>query len=75
MAPSLVVPLAEQSKPTCKFPSNASSSEYAESLDVADPLKSFRDQFIIPSKANLKTTRLAKPGQFNMYPDGKNSGF
>ncbi|KAL2218249.1 pyridoxal phosphate-dependent transferase [Thermoascus aurantiacus ATCC 26904] len=34
----------------------------SQSLDAADALKSFRDKFIIPSKANLKTKKLAKPG-------------
>lgn len=46
------------------FPSNAGTKEYAESLDAADPLHWFRDKFIIPSKANLKTMKLAKPGLF-----------
>lgn len=44
------------------FPANATTREYAESLDAADPLRSFRDKFIIPSKANLRATKLAKPG-------------
>lgn len=75
MAPSLVALPTEQSKTTSKFPSNASNREYAESLDSADPLKSFRNKFIIPSKANLKTTRLAKPGQFNLPLIMTNRGF
>ncbi|KAH8704172.1 putative kynureninase [Talaromyces proteolyticus] len=62
MAPALTVPLFEEQKEISKFPSNALSREYAESLDSADPLRSFRDKFIIPSKSNLKTTKLAKPG-------------
>jgi hypothetical protein len=62
MAPGLVVPTYEGQKEPSKFPSNATSRQYAESLDRADPLRSFREKFIIPSKANLKTTKLAKPG-------------
>jgi hypothetical protein len=49
------------SKPV--FPGEAASQEYAASLDAADPLREFRDQFIIPSKANLATKKLAKPGE------------
>ncbi|GFF26622.1 kynureninase 2 [Aspergillus udagawae] len=48
------------SKP--EFPANAASKEYAASLDAADPLAGFRDKFIIPSKANIASTKLAKPG-------------
>ncbi|KAJ5105227.1 hypothetical protein NUU61_002574 [Penicillium alfredii] len=44
------------------FPAEAASKEYAASLDAADPLREFRDKFIIPSKANLATKKLAKPG-------------
>lgn len=51
------------SKP--EFPANAASKEYAASLDAADPLASFREKFIIPSKANIASTKLAKPG--NMF--------
>ncbi|KAL4895579.1 kynureninase 2 [Aspergillus ambiguus] len=43
------------------FPENAATLEYAASLDAADPLASFREQFIIPSKANIACKRLAKP--------------
>lgn len=43
------------------YPSNANNREYAESLDAADALQSFRKRFIIPSKASLKATKLAKP--------------
>ncbi|KAJ5383397.1 hypothetical protein N7517_001308 [Penicillium concentricum] len=48
------------SKPV--FPTEAATQDYAASLDAADPLREFRDQFIIPSKANLATKKLAKPG-------------
>ncbi|KAJ5584187.1 Kynureninase 2 [Penicillium hispanicum] len=44
------------------FPAEADSKEYAASLDKADPLRALRDQFIIPSKANLASKKLAKPG-------------
>lgn len=33
--------------------------EYAEALDSQDPLRHFREEFIIPSKADLKRTTLA----------------
>ncbi|KAJ5093334.1 Kynureninase 2 [Penicillium angulare] len=47
-------------KPT--FPAEAATKEYAASLDAQDPLRELRDQFIIPSKANLASKKLAKPG-------------
>ncbi|KAJ5899781.1 Kynureninase 2 [Penicillium taxi] len=47
------------------FGSEAGSKEYAASLDMADPLRALRDQFIIPSKANLASKTLAKPGLSN----------
>ena len=37
----------------------AFTKEYAESLDTQDPLRQFRDEFIIPSKKDLKRTVLA----------------
>ncbi|KAL4791664.1 kynureninase [Aspergillus venezuelensis] len=43
------------------FPEDAATKEYAASLDAADPLASFREKFIIPSKANIASKRLAKP--------------
>lgn len=45
------------------FPQEAATQEYAASLDASDPLRGFRDEFIIPSKANLATKKVAKPGQ------------
>lgn len=51
---------AELSKPV--FPAEAASKKYAESLDAQDPLRAMRDQFIIPSKANLASKKVAKPG-------------
>lgn len=47
------------------FPPDAVTREFAESLDATDPLRAFRDKFIMPSKENLKTKKLAKPGLFN----------
>jgi len=47
-------------KPT--FPKEANTKEYAESLDAKDHMRSFREKFIIPSKANIKATKLEKPG-------------
>ncbi|KAJ9255808.1 hypothetical protein DTO207G8_2825 [Paecilomyces variotii] len=37
----------------------AYSKEYAQSLDKQDPLRDFRDEFIIPSKKDLKRKTLA----------------
>ncbi|EKV09462.1 MFS transporter, putative [Penicillium digitatum PHI26] len=37
----------------------AYKKEYAEALDAQDPLRSFRDEFIIPSKNDLKRKTLA----------------
>lgn len=43
----------------------AYKKEYAEALDAQDPLRSFRDEFIIPSKKDLKRKTLAaKDGTF-----------
>lgn len=55
MSPSKV-----ESKP--QFPAEADSESYARQLDSQDPLRSFREKFIIPSKANLRSKVLAKPG-------------
>jgi len=51
---------AKATKPT--FPKEANTKEYAESLDAKDHMRSFREKFTIPSKANIKATKLAKPG-------------
>lgn len=50
-------------RPKPVFPAEADSEEYAASLDAADPLKELRDEFIVPSKANLACKKLAKPGK------------
>jgi len=52
---------AKATKPT--FPKEANTIEYAESLDAKDHMRSFREKFTIPSKANIKATKLAKPGE------------
>ena len=44
------------------FSKEAGTQKYAQCLDSEDPLRSFRDKFIIPSKANFKSKNLAKPG-------------
>jgi kynureninase len=36
------------------FPSNANTLDYARSLDTSCPLRHLRNEYIIPSKANLK---------------------
>lgn len=55
-----VRPKVSEVKP--KFSAEANTEAYAKSLDAEDPLRSFRDKFIIPSKANLKAKGLNKPG-------------
>lgn len=37
----------------------ANSKEYAQALDAKDPLRRFREEFIIPSKKDLKRKKLA----------------
>lgn len=46
----------------------AYSKEYAESLDARDPLRHFRDEFIIPSKADLKIKTLAVDESAFIFP-------
>lgn len=52
------------------FPSGANTREYAQFLDSQDPLKSFRDEFIIPTKQSLASKKLHKPGL--SWDEGKN---
>lgn len=59
-------PSTKVEKPT--FSSKANTLEFAQSLDAKDHMRRFRDQFIIPSKANIKTKKLAKPGSFTLVP-------
>ncbi|MCJ1392008.1 Kynureninase (L-kynurenine hydrolase) [Xylographa bjoerkii] len=42
---------------------DANSREHAEERDRQDPLRSFRDQFLIPTKADLKSRTLATSPQ------------
>ena len=42
------------------------SIEYAQRLDKQDPLRHLREQFIIPSKADLKRTTLDRPGKLHV---------
>lgn len=46
----------------------AFSREYAESLDATDSLRHFRDEFIIPSKADLKRKTLAVDESMFLQP-------
>ena len=50
------------------FPAEANTLEYAKSLDSKDPLRSFREKFIIPSKSNIKSKKLCKPGSSPVTP-------
>jgi len=58
------IAIEEQQTMTGKpiFPTEANTLEYAQSLDAKDHLRSFREKFIIPSKTNLKTTKVVKAG-------------
>ena len=53
------------------FPSEANTKEYAQSLDAKDHMRSFREKFIIPSKANIKSKKVAKPGQPKSTPHSR----
>ncbi|PMD61854.1 kynureninase [Hyaloscypha bicolor E] len=53
--------LQRTEKPT--FPGEANTLEYAKSLDSKDHLRLFRQQFKIPSKPNIKATKLVKQEQ------------
>jgi hypothetical protein len=55
-----LTPASEMMKPI--FPSHAATEEYAKTLDNEDSLHKFREKFIIPSVANVKSKKLAKPG-------------
>ena len=44
------------------------SSEYAERLDEQDPLKHLRNEFIIPTKTDLKSKTLVKSGNLPPPP-------
>ena len=44
------------------FAAEANTLEYAQSQDAKDELRHLRSEFIIPSKTNLRSRNLAKPG-------------
>ncbi|KAK5942148.1 Kynureninase (L-kynurenine hydrolase) [Knufia obscura] len=48
-----------------EFPADAHTLEYARSQDAKDRLRHLRSEYIIPSKANLKARKLAKPALSN----------
>jgi kynureninase len=52
----------QQSPKKPSFPPEANTLQYAQSLDSKDYLRSFREKFIIPSKSNMKSKRVVKPG-------------
>ena len=63
--------IAEDNQPTFmkpSFPGGSTTYEYAQSLDAKDHLRLFREKFIIPSKANIKSKKLAKPGITSVAP-------
>jgi len=45
------------------FLENADSEDYASNLDNTDPMRKFREKFIIPSKSALKSKSLSKTGK------------
>lgn len=47
------------------FPAEANSLEYAQLQDSKDHIRHLRSEYVIPSKANLKARKLAKPGLSN----------
>lgn len=55
MSPSRV------SRSSYNFPEDANSLHYAQLQDAKDPLRHLRSEYIIPSKANLRSRKLAKP--------------
>lgn len=59
--------------------SGADSKEYAELLDAQDPLRNLRNEFIIPSKADLKRSTLSssdaeRPSTASIYLCGNSLG-
>jgi kynureninase len=52
--------LQQTGKPT--FTDEANTLKYAKALDSKDCLRSFRQQFKIPSKSNIKATKVIKQG-------------
>ena len=54
--PALVDRLRSGAAP--KFPTNANSLEFAQSLDAQDSIRHLRDEFILPTKKSLKKKSL-----------------
>lgn len=50
--------------PSFKKDAGASTLDYARSLDAEDPLRHLREEFHIPTKADLKREKLEPDGQF-----------
>ncbi|KAI1323291.1 pyridoxal phosphate-dependent transferase [Xylariaceae sp. FL0255] len=59
-----------------KFPPQASTVEWAQTLDNQDPVKHLRDEFIIPTKGSLKKTALTGtlPGSPKVNGDAATNG-
>jgi kynureninase len=51
--------------------SSINTRDYAERLDQQDPLKHLRDEFIIPTKADLKRKTLTRSGNLLPPPTAK----
>lgn len=57
--------------PEAEFNEKANSEEYVRSLDARDPLRQFRDEFVIPSIPDLKRKTLAPDeGMCDFRPNG-----
>lgn len=41
-----------------KFPANANTREFAETLNSQDPVRHLRDEFILPTRGSLKKKAL-----------------
>ncbi|EEP76753.1 kynureninase [Uncinocarpus reesii 1704] len=61
--------MADGLKTELPYRGSSFGREYAESLDAADPLREYRNQFIIPSKADLKRKTIAVAEQESPSPD------
>ncbi|KAK7943369.1 pyridoxal phosphate-dependent transferase [Apiospora aurea] len=57
-----------------KFPGNANSLEYAETLSSQDPLRHLKDEFILPTKGSLRKKGLtgSLPGEAHVNGNGIN---
>jgi hypothetical protein len=63
---SIAIDVPKETKPT--FGKDANSREYAQSLDAKCHMRSFREKFIIPSKANTKSKKVVRPGKTHFTP-------